>query len=372
MKKKDSLICFALLFALFILTGCASMANRYMTSRYDEPTDIDTSMEAIDYLFSNICPYIDLDTAEEIIGLVNNSLEYQRLYAYRNGDSVIITNYVSNLKAEIRRNSISFGLSVDIDNYSGNDRIKKLVFMIDEKEIGFVNIGNDDIAVSTKYSDISQSYLRYGHHDIKLSESWRNEFCSLGNGERHKVYFIWEASGDSKWYLEVMPPNHLNDAFLRATYLIDKAMKSYSEIISQLRSSEGMEMEKALLSAIENGQILVRNNPNGLSLLGDNIILENRNNAWQMFIMVEVLSSYIEYAAIHVDSIPIWIPEFPQFVSGNSFVYPLNDNSILSYFKNNQKCFIEFYDSNYSIVDSKSIITSKDKLLVDAFFRLAR
>ena len=365
-KKRVITVLLVLGVLALLLSGCTSLAESAFNSLYDEPADLENSLSTLDYLFSEICPYIDAATQDTIRNLFTGSLVYQRAFAYREGDSVIITNMPETILAEITEDGISITISYDLIGYSGksSEKMKRIVLEDNGKDLCNMDIPEGMIKIT--YNGESSK----GHMTCALPDEWNKAFVTFGDGARHSVLIRWEGNSEQPWRASITPPNQLNKALLRVLYLIDQQQKNHEKAITEVTdylNSMGSK-GRSMLASVRDGSIAVNEISDALIVDGDDIVLERQGRSWYLFLRLDVPSEDVRSAVIFLDDDQYFIPIEENDISGNIFEICLNDSDLLSYIRGSRRCSVEFYDSGYYTIGSEQIISTADQLIMDFYF----
>lgn len=367
MKKIKSIsVAIILLSVLFLLTGCLTFLATALSSQ----DRIDESVQSAEYLFSNIVPFMEDQSKEEILTYISRSGTYfdRPVISVAGDNSVIVGSIWSPFQARVTKDGISFQFSFDLFSYSSFGKVV-LYLMDGTKELGSVNVSK----YVTSTSNYDSYYGKYSYTgkltDYTLPEKWTDILISYGDGKHGTDEFLRIVSGDKEWSSSLGTLN--DDSVLRIAYLIKQSFKNYSnakQLVSVFLKSNGS-LGHVIQSAIDRGKITLGYDSSLYTIKADNIVMKTNGNSHSLFLHDNNVPSGVCYINVFCNEVPFWISDASSYISGKSFDYPLSGSDLYQQLRNSSKCSIDYYDANFNTIDSKSIIfgSDNDQLLMSIF-----
>lgn len=356
-----------ILLSLTMLTSC--LTSLLLASSVDSSN----SEKATDYLLSKIVPMMDAEAKKEITGyLTKGAANLSRPIAYIAADkSVVITDVLHSFfdLTISPGGDISFSVSFSLKGYSSNDRTT--MYLIDgDREIDRIDVTNS-ISVSTSEISYYTSYFGYYSYtgyltDFVLPDRWVQSLISFGDKVENTLSIRIDYSGKQfKYNLSEYNGNRL----IRIAYLVDSTLKGHKKAMNDFTkflNSQGT-TGRTILSKIKSG-ILDISIDSGFSIIkADNISFGLNENSQIVSLHAELPAGDVCYINVFCDDVPVWIPDAGQYMKDGCFDYLLNESDLLSYIRSCKSCSIDYYDSDYKFIESKSVLSDIDRLLLGLY-----
>ena len=363
-NKNSILILSVLVLSVLLLASCGVLVvdNRevYSSDYWSKLRSPSNTEVAINYLFSDIVPYLDANTKEEITRVFANA-KVNNIFAIRNNDSVTITNYYSILMVNISKSGITISLSCEMPVWYEIGSNATLYLLGDNSTRFMMELENHITREKHYLGDGTSYYFEYVK-DLVLPDAWKEYLISCGDGGVHSGRFSFVGSPNSyTWDF-----HGLNISILRIAYLVDQYFKNYSSakanVSSKLKSLGTI--GSSVLGKIESGQVSLYVDTGAERIKADNIILEQADNDVTAYLCDDLPPDGIRAANVFCDGEQFFVMEANAYIVNGSFEYPIADSELIQALTSAKAVYIEYYDDGYMTIMEKDLITSDDKLLL--------
>ena len=359
MNHKLSLI-FLLAIILSIFTGCVT--NTLYSSEYLQDLQSEESSEkALDYLFTKILLGIEQEKKEEILDIV----KHKDAYATIKKNVVMVTNKQSNIMLNISTEGIHFSIAYEFPSDVKVD-YNLTMYLIGVPEDLIMEL-NDDITISSGTHpngiDYCIGYLR----NVQLPDGWNDYLASFGDGGYYSEV-LWFSFPNDFWVAKLY--RH-NDSVLRIAYLVNQYFKRCSDAKTTVTDFiTNNSNNQQILLGIKSGRFVFFYTEEKDKMKANNIVLELENGICRLYLHDKLSSQGICYANVICDGNAFWLYDAQMFVSEGEIDYPLNDQDLIRKLSLCQKCSIEYYDSMFNVIQTKTICSDDDLLLLQFFINL--